>query len=212
MIHFIRSVLDLIDICDAKIVSRAGQKFLSENTHEQIWKHIHKQKATKPMKTNVNINGQTVEITLTEEQVRQLSDSVKPNNKRRRVGHGEEYWVVDSRDVTSYDEIGDAIDDSYYFQGNYFRTKEEAEAELNRRIKKQAILDRIAYLNGNWFPNWSCEDQNWSLYKDNFNDGSFGCTDLRGFQFLPSSHYIKSQDAAEQIIKEFGEDLKYLFE
>jgi len=167
------------------------------------------------MKTNVNINGQTVEITLTEEQVKQLSAAVKPKNKRWRADDGGSYWAVIASGVFKYFESLEGYHGEFYAQGNYFRTEEEAQAELTRRIKKQAILDRIAELNDGWVPDWSLGNSEVKYIVEKIH--SDGAVKYRSAfytvtQHQPTNQILKSAELAGQIIKEFGEDLKYLFE
>jgi hypothetical protein len=164
------------------------------------------------MKTNVNINGKTVEITLTEEQVKQLSDSVKPKNKRWRAGIYGKYFICASQSAKEIKEVNDEYDNGFYAQGNYFETETEAELELTRRIKKQQILDRISELNDGWEPDWSRISKNKFYVYYSYSDNCYRISNHGGVKVISDSHYLASQAVAQQLIKEFGDDLKYLFE
>ena len=62
---------------------------------------------------------------------------VKFETERWRAELGESYFTVTAHnEVESFPENDDRYDRMNYNSGNYFRTREEAEAELDRRKKQ----------------------------------------------------------------------------
>jgi hypothetical protein len=62
---------------------------------------------------------------------------VKFETERWRAELGEDYWMVSAHnEVDSFVDEDDRYDRMNYNSGNYFRTREEAEAELERRKKQ----------------------------------------------------------------------------
>ena len=163
------------------------------------------------MKTNVKINGQTVEIELTQEQINQLKQATEPKSfKRWRAEHGEEYWIGAHgyRGVELEEEDGYELDDYCYAIGDYFKTEAEAEEYRKAMLKKQEIIDFIREKNEGWMPVFNCLFEAYIIVntKEGFSVDCFQCT-----QCAPASYYFKSNEIGEELIEKFGNDLNYLF-
>lgn len=68
----------------------------------------------------------------------------KPLKKRWKAKHYETYYIVDETTcrVTHYKQLdGTLFAESLYKFGNYFKTEEEAEFELNKRLVFQQLKD-----------------------------------------------------------------------
>lgn len=164
------------------------------------------------MKTEVNINGQKVEITLTEDQIKQLQSATdKP--KRWRAERRNVYWMIDDMgDADDRVDVGNKYDDFRYKTRNYFKTKEEAQAHLEKINLIAEIRDRIEELNDGWTPDWNNgnEDKH-SIYYGQPEREFFTDVQWRS-QCLENWKYLKSEEDTETLIKEFGDKLKVLFE
>jgi hypothetical protein len=145
-----------------------------------------------------------------QEQIAKMEEP-KSAFKRWRANNDTNYWIVDDcGSVLEPTEENDEFDDFRYSTGNYFQTKEEAEAYRDKLIKIQAIKDRIAELNGGSQPKFKGDNPNYALCIHN--DGSLFIADFYLFQYLPRWAYFKSKEIGEQLMKEFGNDLFLLFE
>ena len=153
---------------------------------------------------------------LTDEEREQLLKLVKKSNemtkKRWRAQNHEVYYYISSDGkIESTTEINHPFDKGVYKFGNYFKTKEEAEFELNKRLVYQELKDYALEHNKVKF-NWkdSLQDK-WWIYYD-FRDkilslGNWHITDEIG------QIYFSSQKIALDAITAVGEDRikKYLF-
>ena len=163
------------------------------------------------MKANVKIEGQSIEIELTKEQIEQLTKSVKKDDGR--VERGEDYFQIHQNgSIYPEDEAFTEYDDESFNMGNYYHTKEEAEFARDKQIFLTALKRRIKELNGDWVADFGGDGEtNYSLSfsKDNKLILNFYVL----VQYTRKELYFKSEEIGAQLITEFTEEkiIKYLF-
>nr|DAQ76741.1 MAG TPA: hypothetical protein [Caudoviricetes sp.]DAS08631.1 MAG TPA: hypothetical protein [Caudoviricetes sp.] len=130
------------------------------------------------------------------------------------------YEVEVPEDIENYyyvDEIGSVnlLSDSFvesdydelYKRGLAFKTKEEAEQFDKERMLINKLKDWAKKYNGVWKPDWGdFSKYNHAVtydYCEKFYVKSYSCVN-----FLSKLPYFKSEEIAEQFIKEFGEEIK----
>ncbi len=151
------------------------------------------------------------EITLTPEQIKTLGLE-KKSYKPWRAEKGANYYYVDSLGC-----IGLSCEKSYsecdhrYLTGNYFQTKEQAEAHKAKLEAIGRVTHRILELNEG-YDYWAelSFTKYWVvIYRMGFQRFEpANCCDYIPALILPK---IKSEEIAEQIIKECESDLKLIF-
>lgn len=165
---------------------------------------------------NLNINipeGYEIDVENTNlaEGIIELKE-IKKDNKRWRAEERSYYWLVgDCGEICQIQEDTHKFDDWMYLTRNYFKTKEEANEKSAQIKKKYEILDRIAELNGNWTPDWGNSNKNEYGLCYNYISKTFEVLSTFCIQEMPDEYHFKSDQIGEQLIKEFGDDLKCLF-
>ena len=131
------------------------------------------------------------------------------------------YEVEVPEDIENYyyvDEIGSVnlLSDSFvesdydelYKRGLAFKTREEAEQFDKERILIKKLKDWAKKYNGGWEPNWNDFDElKCTIMYDN-NHKKFETYDTYFYRDFTKLPVFKSEEIAEQIIKEFGEGIK----
>ena len=154
---------------------------------------------------------------LSEKEREQLIGLIKKANqkskKRWRAESNKEYYFVDeSRNrVSTHLPVCGSVDKELYRFGNYFKTIEEANFELNRRLVYQELKD-YALEHNSIEIDWSnSENSKWTIRYDHpeglITVGAWwNCQDL-------GQIYFSSQNIAWDAIKTIGKDRikKYLF-
>lgn len=93
---------------------------------------------------------------------------------------------------------------------NYFLTKEEAEKARDTQLAITKINDRIDQLNEIWKPNWT--QGNWKHFITfSYDWGHFRVYETSRADFWLKLKYLRSREIGDQIIEEFLEDLKLIF-
>jgi hypothetical protein len=159
------------------------------------------------MKTIIDKNTGK-EITISDESY----ESLFPQKKKRwKPDLGKKYYFVSisGEAVDTYMD-DDELDNFTYYTFNMFETKQEAEEKLEAIKKKYEIINRIEELNNGWEPDWDIEVLKWSLYYEN-DIRKWSVSPAFFFKRMPDKYYFKSEKIGEQLISEFGDDLKYLF-
>ena len=124
----------------------------------------------------------------------------------------EDYYYVDElgriylvRGLLDFDEHEYEL---LYKRGLAFKTKEEAEKFDKERILINKLKDWAKKYNGGWTPDWEGDEK-----------GSYNIRHVNQSKMLESFYsyyyldftklpYFKSEEIAEQFIKEFGEEIK----
>lgn len=95
------------------------------------------------MKGTLTIDGVTVEIKLTEEQVKQVKEAMEP--KRWRALMGESYYFVDLLgQVLKHFDTGTQTNHQNYIQGNYFPSEEQAKM-YKRRLESMLEMEPLPH-------------------------------------------------------------------
>lgn len=159
---------------------------------------------------NVNLSN------LSEEEKEQLIKLIKKaNQKSKKRWRGEEddhyYFISDCGEILcDYEEKFDG--DSYHYQsGNYFKTEEAAEFELNRRLVYQELKDYALEHNEGEIDWKNSEQEKWFISYDN----QIKCFTYFVRRVLSDigQIYFSSRKIAQEAVKAVGEDRikKYLF-
>lgn len=154
---------------------------------------------------------------LSEKEREQLIGLIKKANqkpkKRWRAEPNKEYYFVDeSRNrVFTHLSVCGSFDKELYRFGNHFKTKEEAEFELNRRLVYQELKDYALEHNSTEIDWSNSENSKWTIRYEHpeglITVGAWWyCQDL-------GQIYFSSKNIARDAIKTIGEDRikKYLF-
>ena len=152
---------------------------------------------------------------LTEEEREQLlrliQKSNEPMNKRWRADENEQYYFINGCMIDYYREDHDAEDEKLYRMGNYFRTQEEAEFELNKRLVLQQLKD-YALLHNECKLDWQNYNQAKFFIK---RDAGSNCLvwECTSYDEVPGQIYFSSPDVLLSAIAFVGGDKiqKYLF-
>ena len=159
---------------------------------------------------NVNLSN------LSEEEREQLLKLVERSNtpakKRWRGKKNDDYYLITSDGkVADVIETESAPDNDYYQFGNYFKTEEEAEFELNKRFVYQELKD-YALEHNEMGIDWTDDRIKWSIYYDTETKCltcDYWYTNYCGMEQV----YFSSAEIAQGAISAIGEDRikKYLF-
>ena len=122
--------------------------------------------------------------------------------------NGEEYWVLwHDGYIRDYIWDGSDFDTARYYQGNVFKTKEEAEHESDRR----ALLTRFRQFrdkcNGDWKPGEDDEKHYIIISVDKL---LFVATDV-SLSSYPTFGYFKTEFDCLNAIDLFGDEIKRLW-
>lgn len=119
----------------------------------------------------------------------------------------EEYWYINSTTgVSRARNVKTLVDETLIAQGNCYRTKEEAQKELNRRIALTAMRKYIAENFGTRV--WKIGDVRYDFHLNKSGEVSY---------YETPSHtqsdylYVENQQQAKQFIKDQESNLKIYF-
>lgn len=163
------------------------------------------------MENNITVNMEN----LSEEERKQLMNLIKKSNGSKRnlwkPNYGRKYFYInDCGGIMNSEWYDDRIDSEFYKIGNCFKTKEEAELELER-IKIKTELRRFAEENNECEIDWTDRKQNKWLICYNYDSKNIDT----GYDNTLRTHYIyfSSKEIAKQAIKHIGEERlkKYYF-
>lgn len=131
------------------------------------------------------------------------------------------YEVEVPEDIENYyyvDEIGSVnlLSDSFvesdydelYKRGLAFKTKEEAEQFDKERILINKLKDRAKKYNGGWKPNWNEMSKVKYFVEYNNYTGNFFTDYYSGIFTFSKLPLFKTEEIAQQFIKEFGDEIK----
>jgi len=152
------------------------------------------------------------EIEITEDQVRQLIKDhpellEKKGGKPWRAEKGKKYYYVSSNGNIDYGYESGDVHDYYYITGNYFKTREEAEAYKARQEAIGRVTHKILELNDGEYKDFN--NHYWGIFAKN-NEFMSNSTPM-GEYYAPILPHIASREIAEQIIKDHEADLKIIF-
>ena len=156
--------------------------------------------------TFIDANNLLVEI---KKEIDKYQPEPKKPKRWRAEKDGKYFTVGDAGTVGCRTEDLHPYDDYRYEQRNYFQTQEEGERYRDKLILKAEIRNRIEELNDGWEPDFKYGIKNYSTLIE-FGEIKYDYTDIS--QALESWKYLKNYEVFEILKKEFGEDLKVLFE
>lgn len=166
-----------------------------------------------------NENQITVNMeNLTNEEREQLLKLVKKSNeatkKRWRAKNNKVYYFINyNNKIDTLKEINCNVDKALFEFGNYFKTKEEAEFELQKRLVYQELKD-YALEHNEYELDWEDETQiKWYItYDYDAKPESFNYYCVRTLCDI-GQIYFSSEKIAREAVKTVGEDRikKYLF-
>lgn len=123
-------------------------------------------------------------------------------NKRWRADEGGVYWIIKQWGDIGYNEdIRDGIDIWNYECGNYYRTKEIAEAYLERQKFLNEFRTFVEEENGDW----KYSDKNrigWCICR-NFLDWEASDMNI----YFPDNYVFETSKSVEKAIVKFGDKL-----
>lgn len=158
------------------------------------------------MKAELIIDGRTIKIELTEEQV----ELIKENTKWPQ--QGDDYWYInDIGKVFSSVYMDLYVDYDRRDLGNIFKTEREAEDAVRVLTLIQAIRRDRLKINGSWTPDWSRKDETkYSLVYDYYQE-ALEIDQTTTPQVANVFGYYKSSLDAELIIGRYLPDLEWYF-
>lgn len=156
----------------------------------------------------INLNGVEVMATVTQEEYDKAYPKVR---KYGRVERGEKYYYSAFGFVRMGHDDRCDVDDNLYAKGEYYPTEEEAIKDIERKKARMRIIRRIEELNDGWVPDF--EDGNMDKFYVNYEHGrsALSFTYVWRPQALEPCFYMKSEEIAEQMIREHGDDYKFLW-
>ena len=156
-----------------------------------------------------------------EEQITELKSKILESKAKLKSIPYRPYEVEVPDDIDNYyyvDEIGDinlVVDtfhetdyEGVYQRGLTFKTKEEAEQYDKERILLFKLHKWAEEHNEGWTPNWSDFNETKHYITCKKEVGEFDMNFCRTFRHLIKLPYFKSEEIAEQFIKEFGDEIK----
>lgn len=152
-----------------------------------------------------------LEEELTEVRVALLESKVekKPYEVKVPKDIGNYYFVSECGVIKLLKDVFFSVDyEKVYLRGLAFKTKEEAEQFDKERILINKLKDRAKKYNGGWTPNWNEMSKVKYFVEYNNYTGNFFTDYYSGiftFSKLPS---FKTEEIAQQFIKEFGDEIK----
>lgn len=157
----------------------------------------------------INLNGVEVMATVTQEEY----DKAYPKaRKYGRVKMDERYYYVAFGYTNLYQEDRGLVCKHNFETGNYFLTREEAIKDIERKKARMRIIRRIEELNDGWEPDFEDEETD-SKYYVSFKPcrEELGVSRTSRWLSLEPCFYMKSEEIAEQMIREHGDDYKFLW-
>lgn len=121
------------------------------------------------------------------------------------------YYVDEGGDIKRAFIFNETWVKKVYQNGLIFKTEEEAEKYDKERILLFKLHKWEEGHNGGWTPNWNdCNETKYFIIFDKlYKTFKIDCyARIKPFSKLP---YFKSEEIAEQFIKEFGEEIKEVF-
>ena len=128
------------------------------------------------------------------------------------VGYHDTYYFLTAFGEIKEDFwIGSIRDENKSYQGNVFKTKQEAEKERDRRILLTRFRQFRDKCNGEWKPDFKdLEEHKHSISYDWF-EGSFRCLRSQSIQMISPLGYFKNERDALRAIELFGDEIKRLW-
>ncbi len=164
------------------------------------------------MKLPVTIKDQTIEVDIPEEKLIAAGWKKPVSKGRWKPQNGESYYFDSRGQISGYVFHDDSADDMVLSSGLVYKTRQEAEKALARQKAIIRVNARIDELNDGWEPDFGRDNMRRNHYIESDSYGLF-CTNWDRSSTRPMAlNYCKSEEVAEQVIRECEADLKVIFE
>jgi hypothetical protein len=132
-----------------------------------------------------------------------------------RPKYNETYFIIKTGETSSYINKNDNYDNKIIATGEYWQTREEAQAELDKRLAIQRVIVWIA-------ENLGYDSRKWADFKEENKKHSFyyhhsdEINEIRieNYEFVKiysPTGYLKSREDAEKIIESCKSDLELIY-
>ena len=166
------------------------------------------------MKVELKVNGKTVQVEMTEEQLKELG-VIKERSRTgyERVEKSETYYVINTKDdsMMNITEFNDQTDERCYNTGNYYSDK--TIAENNARADR--LLRQLRQWQAQNDEPISVEDWNNESKKKWFIIYSYSSEEMYAEYYyimrLPNTIYFATKEKAEEAIEVFRDELLWYF-
>ena len=121
----------------------------------------------------------------------------------------DDYYISDKYgEIYTLDGFSREFVHSHYLRGLAFKTREEAEQFDKERMLLFKLHKWAEEHNGGWTPNWrDFDEEKCTVMYDN-KDKEFDTYETYIYRDFTKLPVFKSEEIAEQFIKEFGEEIK----
>jgi len=132
-----------------------------------------------------------------------IVDMVEVEDTKEQKGFpqdGDDYYFLVSEGLIddSFFIVGDSVSEHRLSIGNCFKTREEAEFEVER-LKVIAEMKKFAESEDR---EWDGENEHWMLYIDTHGDVNYGYNNLYRYAHI----YFETQEKAKECVESIGED------
>lgn len=135
----------------------------------------------------------------------------KPKHKRWRAEKGAEYFVFDENClICMVRDYGNWFDDRRWSLGNYYRTREEAQIVLDKRLALQRIKDYCLDNFGEFVPDWENPNESKFFIQYLYSSKKLGVNVDWADKSL-GGIYLSSNKRARQLIRDMKDDLLIVF-
>ena len=165
------------------------------------------------MKVELKVNDKTVQVEISEKQLKELGLIEEQPTGYERVKKGETYHVINTKDDSMINiiEFNDETDEQCYNKGNYYN--DEVIAENNARADR--LLRHLRQWQAQNDEVISKEDWNNESKKKWFVAYSYGAEKLYADYYyimrLPNTIHFATKEKAEEAIEVFNDELLWYF-
>lgn len=165
------------------------------------------------MKVELKVNDKTVQVEISEKQLKELGLIEEQPTGYERVKKGETYHVINTKDDSMINiiEFNDETDEQCYNKGNYYN--DEVIAENNARADR--LLRHLRQWQAQNDEVISKEDWNNESKKKWFIIYSYSSEEMYAEYYyimrLPNTIYFATKEKAEEAIEVFNDELLWYF-
>ena len=123
--------------------------------------------------------------------------------------NGEKAWYIHDSHIKSDVTWGSKVDKRFITRGDVFKTREEAEKELELRLATQRLKEAIWEANGGEFIGFTSEVINYTITTDS------KTVKVNWFEYVKTAQdwmYIKDFKTAEKVLKENRKDFEIYYD
>lgn len=162
------------------------------------------------MKIELKIDGKSIE--LSSETLKNIKESLE-EKKSFKPEYGEKYYFLTSnREIDDCVWENDTFDNYSYYSGNCFKTQEEA---IKQQEKKNALMRVRKYIINNFGlfePDWDDDEQGkYNIFYD-YIGKEFLVNDACTLRYLEIIPFLETKEQTRQVIDNFKQDLKIIFD